>query len=106
MIFIIQENKPKDIQPTYQLGDIKSHKRYGYRGVIVHADPFFQGEGTRYISNQTQSIKQQPWYFVLVDSNQQVTYVAKENLSHDMSRNQILHPMLNLFSSAYDAELN
>ena len=52
-----------------------------------------------------QPSKEQPWYFVLVDGNQQVTYVAEANLTLDQSRNTVVHPMINLFFSGYDDEL-
>ena len=106
MIRIIQEYNSKDNLPKFQTGDIISHKKYGYRGVIVHIDPIFQGEENWYLSNQTQPSKEQPWYFVLVNGNQQVTYVAEENLKYDNSANPVVHPMLNLFFFGYVAELN
>ena len=106
MIRVIQEYKPEDNQPKFKSGDIITHKRYEYLGVIVHTDMHFQGNETWYLSNQTQPSKEQPWYFVLVDGNQQVTYVAEENLNHDYSGNSVVHPMLNLFFSGFNNELN
>ena len=106
MIRILQEYNSNDNQPKLQTGDIITHKKYGYRGVIVHTDLHFQGDETWYLSNQTQPSKEQPWYFVLVAGNQQVTYVAEENLDRDQSANPVVHPMLNLFFSGYDVELN
>ena len=105
MIHILQEFQSEDNPPKFQTGDIITHKRYKYRGVIVHADLSFQGDESWYLSNQTQTSKDQPWYFTLVDGNQQVTYVAEENLSRDQSANPVVHPMLNLFFSGYDVEL-
>ena len=106
MIRVIQECQAEYNLTKFQTGNIITHKRYGYRGVIVHTVASFQGDETWYLSNQTQPGKQQPWYFVLVDGNQQVTYVAEENLYKDNSANPVVHPMLNLFFSGYDAELN
>ena len=106
MIRILQEYNSDDDQPKLTTGDIITHKRYGYRGVIVHADSSFQGDENWYLSNQAQPSKKQPWYFVLVAGNQQVTYVAEENLDRDQSANPVVHPMLNLFFSGYDVELN
>jgi heat shock protein HspQ len=106
VIHILQKCQPEDNQTKFQTGDIITHKRYRYRGVIVHIVPSFQGDETWYLSNQIQPSKEQPWYFVLVDGNQQVTYVAEENLNRDQSVNPVVHPMLNLFFSGYDAELN
>jgi len=106
MIRIIQELQSEDNQPKFQTGDIISHKKYRYCGVIVHIDPIFQGEENWYLSNQTQPSKEQHWYFVLADGNQQVTYVAEKNLHPYNSANPIVHPMLNLFFSGFDAKLN
>ena len=106
MIRIIEEYISKENQPKFQTGDIITHKRYEYLGVIVHTDMHFQGNESWYLSIQTQPSKQQPWYFVLVDGNQQVTYVAEENLKYDNYANPVVHPMLNLFFSGFNSELN
>ena len=106
MIRILQECQSEDNPHKFQTGDIITHKRYKYRGVIVHIDLSFLGDETWYLSNQTQPSKQQPWYFVLVDGNQQVTYVAEENLKYDNSANLVVHPMLNLFFSGFNSKLN
>ena len=106
MIRILQECQSEDNPHKFQTGDIITHKRYKYRGVIVHIDLSFQGDVSWYLSNKTQPTKDQPWYFVLVDANQEVTYVAEENLNHDHSGNSVVHPMLNLFFSGFNSELN
>jgi len=107
VIHILQEFQSEDNPTNFENGDIITHIKYEYRGVIVHSDLSFQVDDENwYLSNQAQPSKQQPWYFVLVDGNQQVTYVAEENLKYDNSANPILHPMLNLFFSGYDPELN
>jgi len=106
VIRIIEEYISKENQPKFQTGDIITHKRYEYLGVIVHTDMHFQGNESWYLSIQTKPNNEQPWYFVLVDGNQQVTYVTEENLNLDSSDITIVQPMLNLFFSGYDAELN
>ena len=105
MIHILQEYQSENNPTRLQTGDIITHSKYGYRGVIVHIDPTFQGNENWYLSNQTKPNKKQPWYFVLVDGNQQVTYVAESNLSLDQCEKQVDHPMINLFFSGYDDEL-
>ena len=105
MIHILQEYQSENNPTRLQTGDIITHSKYGYRGVILHIDPTFQGNENWYLSNQTKPIKKQPWYFVLVDGNQQVTYVAESNLSLDQCEKQVDHPMINLFFSGYDDEL-
>jgi len=105
MIHIIKGYQAEDNTPEFRIGDIIIHRKYRYRGVIVHIDLSFQGDENWYLSNHTQPSKEQPWYFLLVDGNQQVTYVAEENLYHENSGNLVVHPMLNLFFSNYDAKL-
>ena len=106
MIRILQECQSEDNPHKFQTGDIVTHIKHGYRGAIVHSDPSFQGDENWYLSNPTQPSNEQPWYFVLVDGNQQVTYVAQENLKYDNSANLVVHPMLNLFFSGFNSELN
>ena len=83
MIRVIEEQSPDRNSGSFKTGDIIKHKKYRYCGVIVHQDLTFKGEDEWYLSNQSQPSKHQPWYFVLVDEIQQVTYVAESNLTLD-----------------------
>ena len=105
MIRVIEEQSSDKNSPSFKTGDIIKHKKYGYRGVIVNQDSNFKGEDKWYLSNQSQPSKHQPWYFVLVDEIQQVTYVVESNLTLDQCEKQVDHPMINLFFSEYDDEL-
>jgi heat shock protein HspQ len=71
--------------PKFEPGEIIQHLKYAYRGVIVEFDSTCQATDDWYQSNQTQPDRNQPWYHVLVDGNQQVTYVAQSKLSYDTS---------------------
>ena len=90
--------------PKFEVGEVIEHKRYGYRGVIVECDYTCQAPHDWYQSNQTQPDPNQPWYYVLVDGNQQVTYVAQSNLSYSRSDGPVVHGMINLFFSGFDQE--
>ena len=90
--------------PEFVPGEIVEHVRYGYRGVVVDYNATCQAPEDWYQSNQTQPEREQPWYHVLVDGNQQVTYVAQSNLQADQSKQQVVHGMINLFFSGYDKE--
>jgi len=105
MIRVINEQSPDRNSLSFKTGDIINHKTYGYRGAIVHQHSTFKVEEEWYLSNQSQPSKHQPWYFVLVDGNQQVTYVAESNLTLDQCEKHVDHPMINLFFSGYDNEL-
>ncbi|MDB3958517.1 heat shock protein HspQ [Opitutales bacterium] len=105
MIRVIEEQSPDRNSHLFKTGDIINHKTYGYRGAIVHQHLTFKGEDEWYLSNPSQPSKHQPWYFVLVDEIQQVTYVAESNLTLDRLGNKVDHAMINLFFSGYDNEL-
>ena len=104
MINLSEGFSPSTESPKFEPGDIIEHIRYGYRGVVVHFDTTCQAPEDWYQSNQTQPDREQPWYHVLVDGNQQVTYVAQSNLQADQSNQQVVHGMINLFFSDYDIE--
>ena len=92
--------------PKFDAGDVIFHKKYGYRGVVVNFDINCQAPDAWYQSNQSQPDRNQPWYHILVDGNQQVTYVAQSNLVYDQLEKPVIHPMLNLFFSGHDEEKN
>ena len=81
--------------PKFKPGQIVSHLKYSYRGLVVESDESCKADETWYQSNQTQPDREQPWYHLLVDGNQHVTYVAQSNLELDLSGEPIVHPMLN-----------
>jgi heat shock protein HspQ len=106
---MINLSEPYAIPPDsakFSSGQVVRHIRYGYRGLIVDFDPTCQADDEWYKANKTQPNKNQPWYHVLVDGQQQVTYVAQDNLEFDSTGDPIVHPMLNLFFSGHDESTN
>ena len=89
-------------EPKFQIGEVVEHIRYQYRGLIVDFDHSCEAEQEWYQSNQTQPEQAQPWYHVLVDGNQHVTYVAQSNLKPDQTDRPVVHPLLNLFFYGLD----
>ena len=89
-------------EPKFQIGEVVEHIRYQYRVLIVDFDHSCEAEQEWYQSNQTQPEQAQPWYHVLVDGNQHVTYVAQSNLKPDQTDRPVVHPLLNLFFYGLD----
>ena len=102
MINLSEGFAPLPDKTKFEPGEVINHIRYGYRGVIVEFDLSCQAPDHWYLKNQTQPDRDQPWYHVLVDGSQQVTYVAESNLKHDQTGEPVVHGMLNLFFSGYD----
>jgi heat shock protein HspQ len=106
MINLSEGFSPSPASSKFEPGDVVVHLRYSYRGVIVEFDSTCQAPADWYQSNQTQPDRNQPWYHVLVDGKQQVTYVAQSNLKYDSPGEPVVHGMINLFFSGYDQENN
>ena len=100
MINLSEGFSPTADSSEFEPGDVVVHIRYSYRGVVVNFDKACQAPEDWYKSNQTQPDREQPWYHILVDGKQQVTYVAQSNLRSDKSKQQVVHGMINLFFRA------
>lgn len=92
---------PEDIirrkQPRYQPGNVVKHTRYGYRGIVVDTDMQCKATDEWYYGNQSQPSREQPWFHLLVDDSEQVTYVAENNLEEDNTKEEITHPLVSYF---------
>jgi len=91
----------RDTEPRFGAGDLVRHVRYGYRGVVVAFDERCQASEAWYKKNQTQPVREQPWYHVLVDGSNHTTYAAQTSLEPDASKEQIEHPLVPLFFEAF-----
>lgn len=82
-------------------GQLVRHRRYGYRGVVVDADPTCEADDAWYQANRSQPDRNQPWYHVLVHNSMQVTYAAQSNLDVDDSGEEVVHPYVAYFFSEF-----
>ena len=83
-------------------GTLVHHRKYGYRGVVVDADPECLADAAWYQSNQSQPRRDQPWYHVLVHGGAHSTYVAQENLILDTSGEALAHPLLTRYFDDFE----
>lgn len=90
-----------DTDPLFALGQLVQHRKYGYRGVVVALDLSCQADDDWYFSNRSQPDRYQAWYHVLVHGGEQVTYAAQTSLQGDDSREQVIHPFIPHFFSAF-----
>jgi len=85
-------------KPKFSPGELVHHLKYDYRGVVVDVDPAFAGTEAWYEQVAvSRPPKERPWYHVLVDGAEHMTYVAEQHLEVDSSRDQIEHPALGRF---------
>lgn len=82
----------------FNIGDIVVHKYSRYRAIIVDIDPLFQASG-RYNpqAQKHEFATRNPWYRLLVDDSNQVTYVEECMLVADTSQLPINNPHLGFY---------
>lgn len=89
---------------SFNIGQVIQHRNFNYRGVIVDVDASFQGTDEWYKENaRSYPPKDSPWYHILVDDENVVTYVAEKNIEVDDESVPIEHPMVDEIFSGYDS---
>lgn len=89
---------------SFNIGQIIHHRNFNYRGVIVDVDANFQGTEEWYDENATSMPpKDAPWYHVLVDDENVMTYVSEANIEVDDEEAPIENPMLEEIFSGFDS---
>lgn len=85
-------------------GEIIRHNRFGYRGVVVDVDAVFSGSDEWYEQvARSRPPRDAPWYHVLVDGADYMTYVAERHLDSDDDPQPIRHPLLERFFDRIEA---
>jgi len=94
--------QPTEAEAEFSVGQVVHHRLFGYRGVIIDADAFFQGSESWYGTiAKSKPPKDRPWYHVLVDGGQHQTYVAERNLEEDTEGGAIQHPNVAEYFQAF-----
>jgi len=77
----------------FYVGQVVHHRKFDYRGVIIDVDPEFQGGDDWYqqVAN-SHPPRDKPWYHILVDNADHMTYVAERHLEADDSHLPVNHP--------------
>ena len=84
----------------FHAGQIVQHRQYRYRGVIFDVDPCCLAGEELYVSD-TLPERGQPWYHVLVDGSEVVTYVAESSLIADRNHAPVDHPLVSVVFGSY-----
>lgn len=89
----------------FSLGQVVYNREMDYRGVIVDVDPMFLGDGetaTRAVGDDEPLDR--PWYHILGDGREHVTYVSESRLTEDDSGKPVTHPSLSLFFKRFEKD--
>ncbi len=85
----------------FYVGQVVHHLKFDYRGVVVDVDAQFQGSNEWYeLVARSRPPRDKPWYHILVDNAEHITYVAERHLEADDSMLPVNHPYVErVFSS-------
>jgi heat shock protein HspQ len=88
----------------FNIGQVVHHRKFDYRGVIIDVDAEFEGDDEWYEQVAlSRPPKDAPWYHILVDNADHMTYVAERHLEADDSLMPVSHPYINnIFGSFAD----
>lgn len=79
----------------FNVGQIVKHQLFDYVGVVVDVDAEFSGtDGWYERMARTRPPKDAPWYHILVEDADHMTYVAERNLVTAENVRPIRHPMV------------
>ncbi len=90
-------------QALFSIGQVVHHLRFDYRGVVVDVDAEFEGTEAWYDEiARSRPPKDKPWYHVLVDGSDRITYVAERHLEPDDSSEPVIHPAIGAFFKSFE----
>ena len=90
----------------FYVGQVVHHLKFDYRGVIVDVDPGYQGTDDWYQQvARSQPPKNKPWYHILVDNADHMTYVAERHLEADELQLPVNHPYVEEIFDSFSSSL-
>lgn len=95
--FFLAENLNEFQKPLYQRGSLVKHKQENFIGVVTDYDMYFINDEELYNKNSTKPPKDKPWYYVLVNNTNAISYVPEEHLEKQEEFMDINHPLIDFF---------
>ncbi len=86
----------------FRRGQVVRHTLHGYRGVVVDFDMYFLKDDAWYLTQAGSPPKNKPWYHILVDGSDHVSYAPQEQLTSVEVGEPIQHPLFDFFFEGMD----
>lgn len=100
--FYLAETLNQFDRPIFKRGQIVKHKHDDYRGIITDYDMYFINDEEIYNKNSQKPAKDKPWYYILIDGTNAISYTAEENLVLDQNQKNIEHSLVDFFFNGFD----
>ncbi|WP_420140450.1 heat shock protein HspQ [Sphingomonas sp.] len=89
---------PSVAHARFAIGDVVSHRLFGFRGVIFDIDPVFANSEEWYaaIPEDIRPRRDQPFYHLLAENAEgsYIAYCSQQNLDRDESEEPVDHPAI------------
>ncbi|MBL8994802.1 MAG: Co2+/Mg2+ efflux protein ApaG [Spirochaetia bacterium] len=95
--FFLASNLSEFEANQFRRGQVVRHSLHGYRGVVVDFDMYFLKDEPWYATQAGSPAKNKPWYHILVDGSDHVSYAPQEQLEADHRGEPIQHPLFDFF---------
>lgn len=101
----LAKSAPAVAHARFSIGDVVTHRKYGFRGVVFDIDPIFANSDEWYdaIPEDARPAKDQPFYHLLAENGDgsYIAYVSQENLLNDDSDEPVDHPAISGLFGTY-----
>ena len=103
--FFLAENLNEFDKPVFKRGAVVKHKQDDFTAVITDYDMYFINDEEIYKKDKTQAAKDKPWYYVLINKTNAISYISQENLELLENPDTIEHPLTDFFFDGFDGEM-
>ncbi|MBT4964478.1 MAG: heat shock protein HspQ [Francisellaceae bacterium] len=80
----------------FKIGQLVKSRRLGVRGVIIEYDyTYYRSESAYQLLANQSSIKNKPWYLLLMNDSNCTIYMPEDELLPDLSGREIDNPSIN-----------
>ena len=102
--FYLSDNLNEFDKPNFGRGSLVKHKEEGYLAVVTDYDMYFINDEEIYDKNESSPAKDKPWYYVLINKTNAISYIAQENLEAVENPEEIEHPLVDFFFDGFDGD--
>ncbi len=103
--FFLAETLNEFDKPLYKRGSLVKHKHDGFVGVITDYDMYFINDEELYSKDERKPDKNKPWYYVLINNTNAISYVSQEYLEQEEAFVDINHPLVDFFFDGIEGNL-
>jgi ApaG protein len=95
--FFLAENLNEFEKPLYKRGSLIKHKYENFIGVVTDYDMYFINDEELYNKDPHKPSKDKPWYYVLINNTNAISYVPQDHLEKQEEFVEINHPLVDFF---------